>query len=224
MRTLVINFKNYPEILGDNSVRLAADAKAAAGTRVELVLAPPTPMLSLVSERVAVSVFAQNVTEGEVGKSTGAIIPESVRESGAVGTILNHSEARVALEPLKRLVPRARAAGLKVCLCTATPADAGELVSLNPDYIAIEPPELIGSGLAVSKARPEVVTETVNRVLRAGFKKKILCGAGIVDGEDVTRALQLGVDGVLVSSSVIKAKDWRAKVSELARPLISARF
>ncbi len=83
---------------------------------------------------------------------------------------------------------------------------------------------VIGSGVAVSKSRPEVVTETVNLVLRAGFKKKILCGAGIVDGEDVTRALQLGVDGVLVSSSVIKAKDWRAKVAELARPLISARF
>jgi triosephosphate isomerase len=181
-------------------------------------------MLSLVSERVTVSVFAQSVTEGEIGQSTGAIIPESVRESGAVGTILNHSEARLAIGPLKRLVPRARAAGLKVCLCTATPAEARELVPLNPDYIAIEPPELIGSGVSVSKARPEVVTETVEQVLRAGFKKKILCGAGIVDGKDVIRALQLGVDGILVSSSVVKAKDWRAKVSELARPLISARI
>jgi triosephosphate isomerase len=223
MKTFVINFKNYPEILGNNSVRLATDAIAAAGTRIELVLALPTPMLSQVSERANVSVFAQSVTEGEVGQSTGAIIPESVREAGAVGTILNHSEARVEPALLKRLVPRARAAGLKVCLCTATPSEARDLVFVNPDYIAIEPPELIGGGVAVSTARPEVVTETVKEVLRAGFRKKILCGAGIVDGKDVTRALQLGVDGILVSSSVVKAKDWRAKVSELARPLASAR-
>ena len=222
MKTLIINFKNYPEILGSNSVRLATDAKAAAGTRVELVLAPPTPMLSLVAESVTVSVFSQGVTDGEVGQSTGAIIPESVKASGAVGTILNHSEAKVRLESLKRLVPRARAAGLKVCLCSATPDEAREVVSLNPDYIAIEPPELIGTGVAVSKARPEVVTETIRQVLQAGFKKKILCGAGIVDGRDVARAIKLGADGILVSSTVVKAEDWRRKVSELAHPLISA--
>lgn len=222
MKTLIINFKNYPEIQGNNSVRLATAAKAAAGNRVELVVAPPTPMLSLVSEKVTVSVFAQGVTEGEPGQSTGAIIPESVKASGAVGTILNHSEARVRLESLRSLVPRARAAGLKVCLCAATPEEARRLAALNPDYIAIEPPELIGTGVAVSKARPEVVTQTVKQVLEAGFKKKILCGAGILDGEDVARALKLGVDGILVSSTITKAKDWRAKVSELTRPLVAA--
>ncbi len=221
MKTLIINFKNYPEILGGNSVRLAADAKDAAGLRVELVLAPPTPMLALVSEKVAVSIFAQAVTNGEVGKSTGSTIPEAVRASGAVGTILNHSEARVSLESLGRLVPRARAAGLKVCICSASSTEAGELVSLNPDYIAIEPPELIGTGVAVSNARPFVVTETIKAVVRAGFKKKILCGAGIVDGKDVASAVRLGVDGILVSSTVVKAKDWKGKVAELVQPLIS---
>ena len=47
----------------------------------------------------------------------------------------------------------------------------------------------------------------------------VLCGAGIVSGEDVARAVELGADGVLVASSVVKAEDWEAKVRELANSL-----
>jgi triosephosphate isomerase len=93
------------------------------------------------------------------------------------------------------------------------------LARLEPDYIAVEPPELIGSGVAVSKARPELVSRTVSKVKQTGFRGKILCGAGIVSGDDVKKAVELGADGVLVSSSVVKAKDWESKIEELVYPL-----
>ena len=82
----------------------------------------------------------------------------------------------------------------------------GAAVALSePDMVAIEPPELIGSGRAVSKERPEVIIESVKRIRAVNAKVKILCGAGITTGEDVYAALKLGTQGVLVASGVVKA-------------------
>jgi triosephosphate isomerase len=73
--------------------------------------------------------------------------------------------------------------------------------------VAIEPPELIGTGIPVSKAQPEIVSGTVRLVREVNGKVTILCGAGISHGEDVSAALKLGTQGVLVASGIVKAKD-----------------
>jgi triosephosphate isomerase len=73
--------------------------------------------------------------------------------------------------------------------------------------VSIEPPELIGSGIAVSKAQPEVITDTVRLVQKVDPKVTILCGAGISTGQDVATALKLGSHGVLVASGIVKAKN-----------------
>jgi len=220
LRTLLVNFKNYPEILGEGSVRLAqAIQRVSNATEIEAIAAPPTPMLALVASKTKVKVFSQTVGSMSGDKTTGEILPEAVRAAGATGTILNHSESRRSPSELRKLVPRLTSMGMEVCLCSQTAGEAARLAALKPKYLAIEPPELIGSGIAVSKARPELVQRTVTVVRRAGFQGEILCGAGIVSGEDVSKAVELGVDGVLVASSVVKAPDWASKVRELARSL-----
>ena len=73
--------------------------------------------------------------------------------------------------------------------------------------ISIEPPELIGSGIPVSKAKPEIVTETMELVKQINSEATILCGAGITKGEDVTAALKLGTEGILVASGIVKSKE-----------------
>jgi triosephosphate isomerase len=220
LKTLIVNFKNYPEILGDGSVRLAqAVQRASDASGIEAIVAPPTPMLALVTSKTRVHVYSQTVGSKSGDKTTGEILPEAVKAAGASGTILNHSESRRSLAELRSLVPRLAAIGMGVCLCSQTAGEAARLAALEPKYLAIEPPELIGSGIAVSKARPELVQRTVAEVRRAGYEGEILCGAGIVSGEDVTRAVELGADGVLVASSVVKAPNWESKVGELARSL-----
>lgn len=77
--------------------------------------------------------------------------------------------------------------------------------------MAIEPPELIGSGIPVSKASPEVVTGAV----KAAAGVKVLCGAGISKGEDVKAAIELGTHGVLLASGVTKAADPEAALRGL---------
>ncbi|MGP8125165.1 MAG: triose-phosphate isomerase [Nitrososphaerales archaeon] len=218
--TIILNLKNYPEALGEGSLKIAGAAqRASAKTGVEVIVAPPGPMVALVASRVAIPVFSQTVGGETGGKTTGAFLPEAVKAAGAKGTILNHSESSRPLNELNRLMPRLRGLSLAVCLCAGTAAQAVAMTRLGPDYIAVEPPELIGSGVAVSKARPELVSRTVSRVRDAGFRGKVLCGAGIVSGEDVEKAVELGAQGVLVSSSVVKAKSWESKIEELAHSL-----
>jgi len=221
MRTFIINFKNYQEILGERALALAKAAETV-GKRieVELVLAPPQPLVGLMAERTSLPVFSQSVSDGATGATTGLVVPEAVIASGAVGTLLNHSEARLEKTGIERLLPRLRELGLKVCLCANSEAEAQELARFGSEYLAVEPPELIGSGIAVSKARPEVISESILRTRRAGYQGKVLCGAGIVEGKDVEAAVKLGSAGILVASGVVKARNWEEKIAELAAPLV----
>jgi triosephosphate isomerase len=81
--------------------------------------------------------------------------------------------------------------------------------------VAVEPPELIGSGIPVSKADPEVVRASVSAVKRINPGVGVLCGAGITHGEDLRAALDLGSIGVLLASGIIKAKDQKAALLDL---------
>jgi triosephosphate isomerase len=215
-RTFIVNFKNYPEVMGEGSLGLAkAAASLGASWGIDMVVSPPTPMLHTVASSVGIPVFAQRAELGEQGKSTGATIPESIKAAGCAGSLLNHSECRIPLDVLAKTVERMRSLGLKSCACAETAKEAVEISAMGPEFLAIEPPELIGSGRAVSKARPELITETATALAKAGYSGRLLCGAGIVSGDDVSAAIRLGTQGILVASSVVKAQDFHAKLREL---------
>ena len=46
-------------------------------------------------------------------------------------------------------------------VCAKTPDEVANIAKFDPDFIAIEPPELIGSGKSVSKHKPSVITRSV---------------------------------------------------------------
>jgi triosephosphate isomerase len=141
------------------------------------------------------------------GAFTGHVLAESVKEAGAFGTLINHSERQLKLADIDATIRRANDKELISCVCTSNPQISAAVAYLNPDIVSIEPPELIGTGVAVSKAQPEVVTDTVKLVRKVNEEAIILCGAGISHGEDVAVALKLGTHGVLVASGIVKAKD-----------------
>ena len=220
MKTIVLNFKNYPQVMGRGSLLLARAAeRVAKQTKVNIIVSPPNPMVALVAANVSIPVYSQSVGSEHGDMTTGAYLPEAVKAAGGSGTILNHSESRRQREELRKLVPRLHRLPLDVCLCARTSSEAAALAGLGSRYLAVEPPELIGSGIAVSKARPELITETISAVKKTGYRGLILCGAGIVTGHDVAKAVELGSEGILVSSSVVKANDWTSKVRELADSL-----
>jgi triosephosphate isomerase len=102
-------------------------------------------------------------------------------------------------------------------VCVKDVPEAKKYSKLNPDYVAIEPPELIGSGKAVSKEKPDLIIKAASAIKSANNKTKLLCGAGIVSGEDVSAAISLGSKGILVASGIVKAKNWKKIIEEFAQ-------
>lgn len=211
---LIINFKNYEEVSADGAIRLGQTARQVAEKlQVEIILAPPHPVLALIAREIEIPVICQHVDDEKMGPSTGFTVPEIAKSYGAIGSLINHSEHRIEMNSIASLVKRLRRLEMVSIVCAQEPQEVVEISTFEPDFIAIEPPELIGSGKAVSKENPTVITKSIEG---AGSRSRIICGAGISDKEDVSKAMELGSQGILVASGVIKATSWDKKITELA--------
>jgi triosephosphate isomerase len=214
---VIVNFKTYLEATGKKALELAKKAeRISEETDVAVAVAPQFTDISRLANVVSIPVFAQHVDPIPPGNYTGQILAEAVKEAGAVGTLINHSERQLKLSDIDAIIRLTREKGLLSVVCANNPTISAAAAALKPDIIAVEPPELIGTGIPVSKAKPEVVTNTVKLVREVNSKVIILCGAGITSGEDVAAALKLGTQGVLVASGIVKAKDPYAVVREFA--------
>jgi len=214
---VIINFKTYTESTGQKAVELAKSAeKVYSETEIQTCVAPQLAELATVAKAVKIPVFAQHIDPIKPGGYTGHALADSVKEAGAVGTLINHSERQLKLSDIDEIVKITKQKDLVSCVCANNPTVSAAVAALEPDIIAIEPPELIGTGIPVSKAKPEVITDTVRLVRKVNSKVTILCGAGISRGEDVAAALKLGTQGVLVASGIVKAKDPYAVIREFA--------
>jgi triosephosphate isomerase len=214
---IIVNFKTYRESTGKGAVKLAREAeKVHSETSVLIGVAPQFADIPIVAQAVDVPVFAQHIDPIQPGGFTGHVLAESVKEAGAVGTLINHSERQLRLSDVDLAVKLARKNNLASCVCANNPSISMAVATLKPDIVAVEPPELIGTGIPVSKAKPEVVSNTVQLVRQVNNKVPILCGAGISGGRDVAAALRLGTQGVLVASGVVKAKNPYAIIREFA--------
>jgi triosephosphate isomerase len=220
---LVINFKAYGEAAGRRAVEVAKAAeRVAKELGVNIAVAPNHLELALVAQSVEIPVYAQGADVEVPGAYTSHVAVDNIKAAGASGVILNHSEAPLRLNDLAKLVARAKAASLDVVTCAPDPKTSLAAAALGPHAVAVEPPELIGTGRAVSKYKPETVVETV-RLVSAHFPDvAVITGAGIESGEDVEAALRLGTKGVLLASAAVKAKDHYQKIMELAKPLATA--
>ena len=182
---------------------------------VPSVLAPAPGDVGRLARALQIPVIAQHVDPLDPGPRTGYFVPEAVRVLGAQGSLVNHSEHRLPGPEVRHAVEMLRALGLAPVVCARDAADAARLAQSRPPYLAVEPPELIGTGRSVSRARPEVIQSTVRRVHAVSPETHVLCGAGVVDREDVRKALELEAEGVLVASAVTLAKDPAQAIREL---------
>jgi triosephosphate isomerase (TIM) len=205
---VILNFKTYLESTGKNALKLAiASELVAEETGVNMVVAPQSPDIYSISNEVKIPVFAQHVDAVNVGGHTGSTLIECINEAGAVGSLINHSEQRMKLADIDVVVKKTTEKNMVSVLCTNNIETSAAAATLKPDFVAIEPPELIGSGIPVSKAEPEIVEGTVDIIHEINPKIGVLCGAGISTGDDMKAALDLGAEGVLLASGIILAED-----------------
>jgi triosephosphate isomerase len=224
---LAVNYKAYyPHSFGKHALEIAKAAKRVSEEYdVEVIVAPPFTELSRVLSLVEgsqVKVFAQHADPLEPGAITGFIPLEGLKEAGVQGVIINHSEHRLKLADINYLIKKARTIGLQTLACADVPETGAAIAVLGPDMVAVEPPELIGTGVSVSRAKPEVITKSVEFIRRVNSDVKILTGAGISTGEDVYMAIKLGTEGVLVASAIVKAKDPYIVMKEMAEGALKA--
>lgn len=221
---ILVNFKAYRESTGKNALRLAMIAEEVSReTGVNIALAPQFCDIRLLTEAVSLPIFSQHIDPVPFGGFTGCVLPEAVKEAGAVGTLINHSEKQLRLADIAEIIRRSREVGLLSAVCANNELVSVAVATLNPDIVSVEPPELIGSGVAVSKTQPQLITRTIEGVKRVNQSVHILCGAGISSGEDVATAIRLGSEGVLLASGVVKASDPRTVLMNMAKSVISQR-
>jgi len=202
---VVINLKTYKQ--GKNAVELAKqiekiDSRIIVGVQASDVYE--------ITKATKLRVYGQHVDWQKPGKHTGFILPEAVKKDKAIGSFLNHSEHKLKFRVLKKTIKRCRQVGLKVLVFAKDLKEAKKIQKLKPDYLVVEPPELVGGKKSVSKSKPELIKKIAKK-LKRGF----LVGAGIHNREDVKIAMKLGASGIAVSSAITKARNPGKKLREL---------
>jgi triosephosphate isomerase len=216
----IINCKNYEEIGGSKIIKFIKTIENITKKYpIKIVVAPPHHLLAKAANS-SIPIFAQHLDNVRLGSTTGFMVPDLVKKSMIAGSLINHSEHRISSKDITELVSRLKKLGMASVVCVKDVKEAKTYAKLNPDYIAIEPPELIGSGRAVSKERPELITKAVTAVKSAKNNTKLLCGAGLVSGADVKKAIELGSNGILVASGIVKAKNWHKIIEEFAKEML----
>lgn len=217
---ILLNLKTYEQSMGEKAINYARIAeRVVEKTGISIALAPQALDIQSLVDASEIPVFSQHIDPVYPGKYTGHILPEAVAEAGCYGTLLNHSERQIPIDVIEASIKRAKEVDLFTIVCADTIDTAKKIALLNPDVIAIEPPELIGSGIPVSRAQPEIVSGSVAAVKAVNPNVNVLCGAGITSGEDASASLDLGARGILVASGVVKAKDPYAALLDLARSM-----
>ena len=217
---IVLNVKTYAEATGKNAIELAIIMdKVARETGASMAIAVQSTDITACVEKTGISVFAEHIDPIKPGSHTGWTLPEAVKAAGAVGTLINHSEHRLKLADVDVCVTRAKELGLDHIICSNNVATSKAIAAFSPNFIAVEPPELIGGDISVTTADPDIVSNSVSAVKDINKKIKVLCGAGVKNGKDVAKAIELGTEGVLLASGVVKAKDKESVLKDLASGL-----
>lgn len=217
---IAINMKTYPQSSGEagrNLAKLCQEVAEESGKNI--AIAPQQTDLALFSLDYPIPIFAQHVDNAAQGSTTGRVTPENIWAIGCAGTLINHSEYRIDAEDVRLLVQKCRNLALTTIVCTKDATESKAYAEFKPDFIAVEPPELIGGDISVTTAKPEVIEDSVAMVKASSPDVKVLCGAGVKNGKDVKMAIELGAEGVLLASGVVKAEDQRAVLLDLVSEL-----
>lgn len=203
---VLVNLKCYASGTGPGAIALA-QACEERGARI----AVQTADIYRVCQHTDAEVWAQHVDPIEFGSFTGATLPEAVKQAGAVGTIINHSEHQLPPHIVEAAIERCKEVGLRTMVCADSLEKAKVIADFEPDYIALELPELIGGDVSITSADPDLIKQAVEEL-----GDNVLVGAGVHSGEDLAKSLEFGAQGVLVASAVVKkTRDPRRALKEL---------
>jgi len=184
---IFVNFKTYQKGTGKSALLLAKIClEVEKETGIKIIPVVQVVDINLLKD---FNVFTQHVDDISFGPNTGKILPQAIIEAGVKGTLLNHSESKIPFQVIGSTIQKIKALdnNFKVLVCCESIDEAQEIIEFEPDFLAYEPPELIGGDISVSKAEPEVISDFTKMIKEV----PILVGAGIRTGDDVKKAIEL---------------------------------
>src|SRR3989344_1048720 len=202
---IIINFKTY--LQGDKAVKLA---KIIKNFDKKIIIGVQPTDIYRISKETKLKVYSEHADPFQKGRNTGFIIPEAVKENGAIGVFLNHSEHRTNFNTLEDTIKICKKIKLKTVVFAKDLNEARKIEKLKPSYLVIEPPELVGGKISVSSAKPELIKRISNNL-----KMDFLVGAGIKNKKDVEVAMKLGASGVALSSAIANSVDPLKTLKEI---------
>lgn len=212
---IVLNLKTYPTSFEKALYFCDISTEVVEESGVRIIVCPPQLIITESSERYS-NVFAQHCDDVEQGAFTGTIPAAALHKYGVKGSLVNHSEHRIPLEKIKSTIEKLQQNTLEALVCAENEEEIKKIAQFKPNYIAIEPPELIGTGISVSNAKPELIKKAIDALKAIHNDIPLLCGAGVSNRQDTENAVKIGADGVLLASAFVKAKDHKEFLRELA--------
>ncbi len=210
---ILVNFKLAEQSFGQGAEKLAKScmnvSKKTGVTIIPVVSAIDIRSLSALDH---LKVMSQHMDPYDSGRFTGKTSPRQLAQSGAIGSLINHSEDKQpkgTILKLLTLVPK----GFMTVVCVRSQQQAVFWAKKGVTYLAYEPPELIGSKTSsVSVEKRDQIERMVNLVTPI----PLLVGAGVKSRTDVEVALAAGAKGVLVASAVVESEDPEHILKEMA--------
>ncbi len=215
---IFINFKTYETGTGEKALEMVKTLESVSReTGVKLIPIVQALDLRMIAGQTSLEVWVQGIDNITYGAHTGHTLPEGVLLAGAKGAVLNHSENKALnVEDLAGRNQRARDVGLKTLIFADSTDELRQAISLKPDFVSYEPPELIGSSdKSVATEKPDIVKKAVNIAKNADIP--LIVGAGIQTKEDITTSLNLGASGFAIASGIMNAENPRTVIENLAK-------
>jgi len=199
-----IGLKGY--MYGKEALSLAREAdRLSEKYGITVIFDPQYVDIPIISRQTKnIYVFSQHMDPFKPGRGLGGVLPEALKEAGAVGTLLNHAEKRITLSQIARSIKRADEVGLATLVCADSPEEAAAIAQLRPNMILAEPPDLIGAQEAVGK---EFIEQTRKLVKAIDREIIIFNSAGIKTADDVKSVIRLGAEATGSTSGILKAED-----------------
>jgi len=208
---ILLSLKTYRESTGEVAVKLLSCVKKISEeTGVTIIPVVQPTDIYRVKKELGIEVWAQHMDPIEPGKNFGWLSPYAIKEAGATGVVINHSEHKGSDEQVKRILDKAKKYGLRNVVIGFNPETVIKYDTWEPDYVSYEREDMIGTGVSMLTQEEENIKKLVSVL-----KRPLIIGAGISTGEDIRQAIKLGAKGAILSSAFVLAKDPEAKLQEL---------
>lgn len=213
---ILINFKTYPSSTGEKGIQLAKICQEVAEkTKARIIISVQTADIFRLRQQVDLPIFGQHFDPLEPGRYTGWTTALALKEAGAAGVFLNHSEHQFPpnYAELKKAVEMAKNQGLKTLVFSPNLESSRIIDQFQPDYIVLEEPSLVAGEKAMVE---DEQLRSLIKEFSASIKSFPFVGAGIKTKEDVLESLRLGVRGVVVASGFVLAENPQKILEDFA--------